>query len=95
LEQFEAMVREMYYQNADGLRIYFGAYDGEDELYANQLTVIFVPTFLNEATGGHCDVVIEGDDTIESRMGLPKNLDTIALCPPMCAGNEQAYPYEE
>jgi hypothetical protein len=59
LEQFEAMIREMYYQNADGLRVYFGAHDSDDEYYADQLTVIFVPTFFNDATNSHRDIVIE------------------------------------
>lgn len=91
--QFEEIVKEMHLQNASGLRVYFGAYDENDELYANQLTVIFVPTFLNEATGGHRDIVIEENpEGLEDRLGYPKNLDTIALCPPMCADQEQQYP---
>ncbi|MGB8193094.1 MAG: hypothetical protein WCF67_14295 [Chitinophagaceae bacterium] len=104
LEQFEEMMREMYYQNADGLRIYFGAYNANDPEYANQMTVIFVPTYLDETTGKHTDIVIDDYDDFNTRAAAPmaagmakgvihKNLDTIALCPPSCAEHELAYPY--
>ena len=86
MEQFDEIVREMHLQDASGLRVYFGAYDSTDELYANQLTIIFVPTFKNEATGNHRDIVIEDPTSWGGRLGDPKYLDTISLCPPMCSG---------
>jgi hypothetical protein len=105
LEQFEELMREMYYQNADGMRIYFGAYDSEDLLYANQLTVIFVPTYLNETTGLHTDIILDDEDDFIDRNGLSakrmnknggedikKNLDSIGLCPPTCSVQDTKYP---
>jgi hypothetical protein len=94
-EQFEEIVKEMHLQDASGIRVYFGAYDSNDELFANQLTVIFVPTFRNETTGNHRDIVIEDPVDRDGRWGLPKYLDTIALCPPMCAGHELEYPIND
>jgi hypothetical protein len=87
LAQFEELVREMYYQNADGLRVYFAAYDDKDPNYANQLTVVFVPTFLNTATGEHQDIVLDDKADFGERMQVPTdkmNIDTLALCPPFC-----------
>lgn len=105
LEQFEELVREMYYQNADGIRIYFGAYSDNDPDYANQLTIIFVPTYLDESTGNHKDIVIDDDEDFGVRSEvvakidsfaknrIPKSLDTLVLCPPTCDHHELLYPY--
>jgi hypothetical protein len=103
LRQFEELMREMYYLNADGVRIYFGAHDSNDPLYPDQLTVIFVPTCLNEAGDKHVDIVIEEEENFEKRAdtyvktaGLPteqKNLDTVWLCPPTCDDQGFAYPH--
>lgn len=103
LQQFEQLMREFYFLNADGLRIYFGAYGPDDLMYPDQMTVIFVPTYLDEATGKQKDIIIDDDDEYELRSlgtnGLfdtTKNLDTIGLCPPGCDdGGDLSYPYPE
>jgi hypothetical protein len=101
LEQLEELMREMYYQNADGLRIYFGAYNNEDNEYPGQLTVMFVPTFRDEATGKNTDIIIEDYDDYGIRSAAQestkekKYLDTIGLCPPSCLENELSYPYDD
>lgn len=102
LDQFEELMREMYYLNADGVRIYFGAYDNNDPNYPGMLTVIFVPTYLNEDTGKHTDVVIDDEQDFTQRCdsktavsmtrSIPKNLDTLGLCPPSCDDHVFAYP---
>ena len=97
LPQFEELMRELYYLNADGLRIYLGAYNEDDPNYPGMMTVVFVPTYLNEATGKHADIVIDNDAEFESRCsasteGVSKNYDTIGLCPPACGNHDFAYP---
>jgi hypothetical protein len=103
-QQFEEIVQEMDYQNASGIRMYFGAYNAGHPQYANQLTVIFVPTEFDESTEEHKDIIIDHTETFEDRDAFtktmrtksdPKNLDTIALCPPTCLGHDSFYPYPE
>lgn len=103
-EQFEELVREMNLHDASGIRMYFGAYNAEHPEYANQLTIIFVPTSYDEAENVHRDIVIDDTLAFKAReemssalIGKPiiKNLDTIGLCPPTCAGHESFYPYDE
>lgn len=104
LEQFEELMREMYYLNADGLRIYLGAYDQNDPNYPGMTTVIFVPTYMDENSGNHTDIVIEEDQVFQERLeaagsakllgAARKNFDTIGLCPPSCGGHAFAYPLQ-
>ncbi len=96
LEQFEELMREMYYQHADGLRIYFGAHSSDDHLYPDQLTVIFVPTFYNSETDNHEDIVIEQSEAYATRAvtfekDVKKNIDTLTLCPPLCKNQTMVY----
>lgn len=103
LEQFEQVMREMYYQNADGLRIYFGAYPENDPEYGGQLTIIFVPTRRDVYTGKHKDVIIDDDPSFgerpdhenEMNAELFKGLDTFGLCPPTCIDQDCSFPYTE
>jgi len=102
LDQFEELMREMYYLNADGLRIYFGAYDKEDKNYPGMLTVVLVPTYMNENTGKHTDIVVDDEVNFSDRSeakpepsamrGIRKNFDTLGLCPPTCAAHDFHYP---
>ncbi len=108
IEQFEELMREMYYLNADGVRLYFGAYSNDAPEYAGQLTIIFVPTYTDIDTGAHTDIIIEGEEleerlkaeSIASRkirkdgdMGVLKNLDTLSPCPPDCLNHTPLYPF--
>jgi hypothetical protein len=102
LDQFEELMREMYYLNADGLRFYFGAYDGDDANYPGMLTVVLVPTYLNENTGKHTDIVVDDEADFLGRCAakaipvmrraIGKNLDTLGLCPPSCDKHTFSYP---
>lgn len=103
LSQFEELIREMYYLHADGLRIYWGAYNKDDQDFPGMMTIVFVPTHLDEITGNHTDIVIDNDESFEDRctatgdavtiQGGRKNYDTIGLCPPSCGGHTFAYPF--
>lgn len=103
-DQFDEIVREMEYQNASGVRVYFGACPADHPEYANQLTVIFVPTEFDENTNQHKDIIIDDKPDFNERVSLteerrtkgdPMGLDTIGLCPPTCLGQSAYYPYEE
>lgn len=96
LEQFEELMREMYHLNADGLRIYFGAYGSNDPLYPDQLTFMFVPTYLDSETGNHTDIMIDDLPDFSKRAALldsSKNYDTASLCPPCPPNNTLSYPF--
>lgn len=102
--QFEEIVQEMEYQNASGIRIYFGSYGSEHPEYSNQLTVIFVPTEFDEGTNQHKDIIIDDQSNFGDRVtaseerrvpGDPMGLDTVGLCPPTCLGQSSYYPYGE
>jgi hypothetical protein len=100
-EQFEEIVREISYQQENhqevsGIKMYFGAYSSDHHEYANQLTIIFVPTYFDASTSTHRDIVIDDQTDIGDRANLMskiKNLDTIGLCPPSCGGQSSFYPY--
>lgn len=103
-EQFEEMVREMNYHDASGIRMYFGAYNAQHPQYANQMTIIFVPTLFDADKNSHKDIIIDDTTVFEQRKAItlkvgendiPKNLDTIGLCPPACAGQSSGYPLIE
>jgi hypothetical protein len=103
-EQFDEMVQEMEYQNASGVRMYFGSYSSQHPEYANQLTIIFVPTRFNADANTHEDIVLDDQEIFAVRESISpaltdqpitKNLDSIGLCPPACAGQSYYYPYEE
>jgi hypothetical protein len=102
LQQFEELMREMYYLHADGLRIYFGAHGSDDPLYPDQLTVMLVPTYWDNVNESHADIVLEEIPQFEARNAAEvnknlqiedtKNYDTISLCPPRCTYNTFSYP---
>jgi hypothetical protein len=61
----EELYKEMVFLNADGLRIYFGCYDGDtkDTEYGDdvsqQLCLVMVPTMTNLETAKHEDILQE------------------------------------
>ncbi|MCX6316612.1 MAG: hypothetical protein NTW29_04940 [Bacteroidetes bacterium] len=93
LEHFEEIMRELYYLNADGVRVYFGAYGPESGKYAGQLSIVFVPTY-SVGPNTHRDVVMEEEENYKERSEVPpaKNLNFGALCKPDCDGQELVYP---
>jgi hypothetical protein len=103
LQQFEELMREMYYLHADGVRFYFGAHSSNDPLYPDQLTFVLVPTYWDASTECHKDIVVEEMPDFETRNAIEtsaakhsedvKNYDTISLCPPRCPNNMFSYPY--
>ena len=84
LEELEEFIRVSKRHGADGLRVYFGAYDKDYEeqpLYAGRQTVVFVATKQKEMPGGITDKDIyinteKGSSILAYNVGRP--------CPPLC-----------
>ena len=90
-EHIEGLLDEMNHANANGLRIYFGAYNENHEAYSNQLCLLMVMTRLNSQSGGHADISIEDEPDFPERSvaerGIPdfkKDFNVGSPCPPIC-----------
>jgi hypothetical protein len=100
IKHLEEIMRELYYLNADGVRVYFGSYDQSHEKYPGQLCLLFVPTAYNEAANKHADIIIDQEENFGIRkMAEPqqvedffKGLNFGALCKPDCDDHELSYP---
>jgi hypothetical protein len=86
IEELEEFIAKSKDQGADGIKMYFGAYDKdyqEQPLYAGRQTIALVATKQKETPGGiaNKDVYIntEGGSTILS-------WNAGQLCPPYCGG---------
>lgn len=99
-EHIEGLLDEMNHANADGLRIYFGAYSNEHETLSNQLCLLMVMTRLNQQTDAHADISIEDEpdfaerSTAERGFGdqTEKDFNVGSPCPPICSYQEMKYP---
>ena len=85
-EHITFLLEEMEKANADGLRIYFGAY-GEKDTYNGQLCLLMVMTKPDELTGGHSDITLEDQPDFQLRSAegnTPRDFNVGSPCPPMC-----------
>jgi hypothetical protein len=86
LEEFLAKAKD---HGADGVRLYFGAYDKEyasNPLYAGRQTIVFVATAEKESTNG---LTVRKDVYYNTDKGpsiLAYNVGS--LCPPWCTSND-------
>ncbi len=88
VEELEDFLEKAKVHGADGIKIYFGAYDKEHApkpLYAGRQTVVLVATKQKETEAGvaNKDVYINTD---KGHTILAYNVGTI--CPPFCNGND-------
>ncbi|MFT3911056.1 MAG: hypothetical protein QM737_16675 [Ferruginibacter sp.] len=95
-EHLETWLNELAIMDADGMRIYFGAYNEEESPVAGQLCLLMVLT--RETETGHADIVYEDEPVFEERLNASPNFRTItdidnkvpkqfnygAPCPPIC-----------
>ncbi len=97
----ESLYKELVYLNADGIRVYMGAYEAGHADFAGQLCLIMVPTRLNGDTMGHEDVILEEDADFTERPGnelftdeeTAKAFNYGAPCPTICPALQEAkYP---
>lgn len=105
---FEMLMEEMAINNANGIRVYFGEYDGtEGQPPAGQLGLIFVLTE-QTAEGKNRDIMLEENPNYQLRYNKAKELG-VALhmeneeaekafnicgpCPPACLEQEALFPY--
>lgn len=104
----EELFKELIFLNADGLRIYFGEYGANHQLYPGQLCLIMVPTRLDAETQSHVDILLDKEDDFEKRPGHEKFVANAekkhditnqekgynygSPCPPVCPGQVMKYP---
>ena len=100
LEHLEQLVEELRYQQASGMRIYFGAYPSDYPDFAGQLCLIMIPTI--EGTEEHQpDLILEDQEGFAERFGIfnPTAIDDMyksfnfgSPCPPACLSGDNAFP---
>jgi len=88
VQELQDFLQKATEHGADGIKVYFGAYDAEHApkpLYAGRQTVVLVATKQKETGTG----VINKDIYINTTKGhsiLAYNIGT--LCPPFCSGDD-------
>jgi hypothetical protein len=106
-EHVETWLEEMNGTKADGMRVYFGAYDDNEGPANGQLCLLMVLTRAG-ADGAHKDIILEEEADFEARRLAPKErsapgdlFDTEGRsreynygspCPPICDGGGSAFP---
>jgi hypothetical protein len=68
-EHLETILDEMRMLSADGLRVYFGAYEDTHKSAPGQVCLLLVPTRAS-ANDGHADVIIEDESGFAERVNL-------------------------
>ena len=91
IEELEEFIAKSKDQGADGIKLYFGAYDKdykEQPLYAGRQTVVLVATKhkITEAGASNKDIYIQ---TEEGSSILAWNAGSV--CPPFCGGRGGGY----
>jgi hypothetical protein len=85
-EHIAFLLTEMDKAEADGLRIYFGAY-GEQENYSGQTCLLMVMTKPGLHNDGHTDISIEDEQDFQARAvneSKSRDFNVGNPCPPMC-----------
>lgn len=97
-EHIETLLNEISLMNANGLRIYFGAYAEDHPVAPGQQCLLMVPTRATENGTGNQDIVYENEPGFQDRMnatinsrslelpeeGTPKPFNYGSPCPPIC-----------
>ena len=99
-EHVETWLKEMDLMDADGMRIYLGAYGKEEGRPEGQLCLLMVLTRADEEPESHNDIILEEEPGFEERKasvksravtddifsgnGLPKEYNYGSPCPPIC-----------
>lgn len=95
-EHIETLLSEINITNANGLRIYFGAYPDNHSIAPGQQCLLMVPTRAGE--NGNVDIVYENEPDFEARLNAtgtsraispqkeatPKPFNYGSPCPPIC-----------
>lgn len=84
-EHISFLMEEMKKADADGLRIYFGAY-GKEENYSGQTCLLMVMTRSGKE-GCHVDITIEDEPDFQARSvekDTKRDFNVGNPCPPMC-----------
>ncbi|GAB2809113.1 hypothetical protein [Ferruginibacter profundus] len=104
VEHLEQLLDELHYQEASGMRVYFGAYPSDHDDYPGQLCLMMVPTTFNGTTSNHEDIIIEEQDDFTDRFGAfdPEEIENIyksfnfgSPCPPACLNQDPGFPIDQ
>src|SRR4051812_9034806 len=96
----EQLLEELHYQEASGMRIYFGTYPDTHLDYPGQLCLIMVPTKAN-ASMEHEDIIIDDQAGFGDRLAgfdadeideMYMNFNFGSPCPPACGNHRMRYP---
>lgn len=107
-EHLETLLAEMSLTNADGMRVYFGAYEAEAGMLADQLCLLMVLTRPGSGSNTHNDIILEREPDFADRKqqltarsidiepgdadGRPREYNYGAPCPPICLTDEPGFP---
>jgi hypothetical protein len=107
-EHVATWLNEMELMNADGMRVYFGAYGNEENRPVGQMCLLMVLTRAGADGQSHKDIILEREPDFDTRVqaglsrsrsfgdgndeGKPREYNYGAPCPPICAGNDPAFP---
>ncbi len=99
-EHIETWLAEINLMDADGMRIYFGAYEHNSELAPDQLCLVMMLTRPKQNGQGHEDIIYENEPGFDGRAqitqsrsfntstfdseGTPRPFNYGAPCPPIC-----------
>ena len=101
-DHIKTWLEEIDHHEADGMRVYFGAYgEGEEGRPAGQLCLLMVLTRKADGDDNHKDIILEEEPDFAARLGAqkrsfdtglatsifrPKEYNFGAPCPPVCPG---------
>jgi hypothetical protein len=96
-QHFETLLKEINLMNANGIRIYFGAYEEEHPLAPGQQCLLMVPTRISAKNTGNEDIIYENEPNFEDRVNAstvsrsvileeetPRPFNYGSPCPPIC-----------
>jgi hypothetical protein len=94
-QYLQDLIAEINHYNGDGLRVYFGEYENENQVPAGQLCLLMVVTkadAINDAI--HRDVIMENEPGFDLRMSVSakREINIGAPCPPICDTEGAAFP---
>lgn len=66
-EHLETLLNEINIMEGDGIRIYFGAYESNNDIAPDQLCLLMMVTRPGEAVGSHKDIIYENEPGFTNR----------------------------
>ena len=109
-EHIEMLLSEINQMDADGIRVYFGAYEQGSGIADGQLCLLMVLTRPSADGFSHRDIILEDEPGFEERVqmtqsrstedetglpgGIPREYNYGSPCPPICPSKDPGFPLE-